>query len=69
MFPQLPEKSMLTGKDFNEILSDAFIGDPLAKKPRTGISPRNFLNPPVDIIHHSSHLIIGSSGPHYSYPG
>jgi hypothetical protein len=45
MFPHLPKKSMLTGKDFNEILSVAFIGDPLSKKPRMGISPSKVLNP------------------------
>jgi hypothetical protein len=45
MFPQLPEQAMLTGKDVNEILSVAFIGDPLAKKPRMGISPSKVLNP------------------------
>jgi hypothetical protein len=45
MFPQLPEKAMLTGKDVNEILSAAFIRDPLAKKPRMGLSPVNILNP------------------------
>jgi hypothetical protein len=45
MFPQFLEQSMLTGKDVNEILSIAFIRDPLAKKPRMRISPVNVLNP------------------------
>jgi hypothetical protein len=37
MFPQLPEQSMLTGNDVNEILSDSFIKEPMAKKNRMGI--------------------------------
>jgi hypothetical protein len=45
MFPQLPEKAMLTGKDVNEILSVAFITEPMTKKPRMGISPSKVLNP------------------------
>jgi hypothetical protein len=45
MFPQLPEQAMLTGKDVNEILSVAFITEPMAKKPRMGISPSKVLNP------------------------
>jgi hypothetical protein len=45
MFPQLPEKAMLTGKDVNDILNVSFIGDPLVKKPRTGLSPVKILNP------------------------
>jgi hypothetical protein len=36
---------MLTGKDVNEILSVAFITEPVAKKTRMGISPRKVLNP------------------------
>jgi hypothetical protein len=39
MFPQLPEQAMLTGKDVNEILSVAFITEPMAKKLGWG-SPR-----------------------------
>jgi hypothetical protein len=42
MFPQLPEKAMLTGKDVNEILSVAYITEPVAKKTRMGISLRKF---------------------------
>jgi hypothetical protein len=45
VFPQLPEKAMLTGKDVNKILSIAFITEPVAKKLRTGISPSTVLNP------------------------
>jgi hypothetical protein len=45
IFPQLPEKAMLTGKDVNEILSVVFITEPVAKKFRTGVSPRKVLNP------------------------
>jgi hypothetical protein len=45
MFPQLPEQAMLTGKDVNDILNATFIGDPLVKKPRTGLSLVKILNP------------------------
>jgi hypothetical protein len=45
MFPQLLEKAILSGKDFNDILNFSFIGDPLVKKPRIGISLVNILNP------------------------
>jgi hypothetical protein len=45
MFSQLSKQAMLTGKDFNGILSTAFITDPMAKKTRMGISPSKVLNP------------------------
>jgi hypothetical protein len=45
IFPQLPEKSMLIGKDVNEILSDVFITEQVAKKFRTGVSPSKIMNP------------------------
>jgi hypothetical protein len=45
MFPQLLEKAMLTGKDFNDILNVSFIGDTLVKKPRTRLSPMKIQNP------------------------
>jgi hypothetical protein len=51
MFPQLLKKSMLSGKDFNDILATAFIGDVSTKKPRTGISPVKILNPqPISMV-------------------
>jgi hypothetical protein len=51
MFQQLPEQAMLTGKDVNEILSVAFIRNPMTKKPRTWISPSKALNPqPISSI-------------------
>jgi hypothetical protein len=40
MFPQLPEQAMLTGKDVNEILSVAFITEPVAKKTQDGDFPK-----------------------------
>jgi hypothetical protein len=45
IFSQLPEQSMLIGKYVNKILYVAFIGDPMDKKPRMGISPSEVLNP------------------------
>jgi hypothetical protein len=45
IFVQLPEQAMLIGKDVNEIISIAFIGDTMAKKPKTGISPSKVLYP------------------------
>jgi hypothetical protein len=33
MFPQLPDQAVLSGKDVNDILAVAFIGDPSIKKP------------------------------------
>jgi hypothetical protein len=45
MFPQLPDQVVLLGKDVNDILVVSFITDPLVKKPRTGLSPVNIMNP------------------------
>jgi hypothetical protein len=45
MFLQLPEKAILTCKDVNGILSASFITEPMAKKPRTRISPSKLLIP------------------------
>jgi hypothetical protein len=36
---------VLSGKDVNEILVVAFIGDVSIKKPRTGVSPTKVINP------------------------
>jgi hypothetical protein len=36
---------VLTGKYVNEILNATFIGDPLVKKPRIGLSLVNIINP------------------------
>jgi hypothetical protein len=45
MFLQLPDQDVISGKYVNNILIATFIGDPLVKKPRIGISPANILNP------------------------
>jgi len=45
MFLQLPDQVVLSGKYVNEILVVSFIGDPLVKKPKTGLSFVNILNP------------------------
>jgi len=45
MFPQLSEQVVLSGKDVNKILNVSFIGDPLVKKPRIGLSRVKILNP------------------------
>jgi hypothetical protein len=56
MFPQLPEKSMLTGKDVKKIFSTAFLIELMAKKYKMGISPSKVLNPhPISYTIPSTH--------------
>jgi hypothetical protein len=45
IFPQLPDKAVLTGEDVNKIPSVSFSTEPLVKKIITGVSPSKVLNP------------------------
>jgi hypothetical protein len=63
MFPQLPEQAMLIGKDVNEIISIAFITDPVDKNLRLGISPNQGSEPPTPIIRQPLHSLNGQDDP------